>query len=392
MKNNTTNLKYDDIPVLGIGTLGYGVMAKAHTNGYKQMPYVFWPPPAIPRLVKICGRNEEKLKIEAEMFGYESYCTDWQDLISDRDIDILVNVGSNDIHAEPCIEAAKAGKHIVCEKPLARDAREAKAMLDAVVKAKVKHLCNFSNRMIPAMALAKKLLMEEDFGRIYHFRVNYLMDYYTDPNIPRTWRMIKELAGSGITADLTVHAVDLARWLCGEPKSVSAITQTYFDQRPLAEGSDKKGKIEVDDASIAILEFSNGAIGYLESTAFATGRRTYIGVELNAEKGSFYWNFEDLNHLHVYYTKEKRNDTRGYHKIDVSQEYHPYFDKWLPYGEKIGYSAAFVHSAYHIAKAVINDEKLEPMIATFEDGYKANVICDAIIESAEKGRKIDIRY
>lgn len=384
--------KTSDIPVLGIGILGYGVMAKAHTNGYKQMPYIFWPPPAIPELVKICGRDTEKLKLEAEKFGYKSYCTDWKELISDEDIDILVNLGPNNIHARPCIEAAKAGKHIVCEKPLALDASEAKSMLDAVKKTKVKHLCNFSNRMIPALALAKKLLMEGEFGRIYHFRVNYLMDYHTDPKTPLTWRMLKKSAGSGITADLSSHAVDLARWLCGEPESVSAVTQTYFDRRPSAEGSLETGKVEVDDASIAVLEFSNGAIGYLEATAFATGRRTYIGVELNGEKGSFHWNFEDLNHLHVYFTKEKRKDTRGYHKIDVSEKYHPYFDRWLPYGEKIGYPEAFVHTAYHIANAVINDEKLEPMIATFEDGYRANVICDAILESAETGRKIKIDY
>ncbi len=170
------------------------------------------------------------------------------------------------------------------------------------------------------------------------------------------------------------------------------MTQTYFDQRPLSEGSSKTGKVEVDDASIAVLEFSNGAIGYLEATAFATGRRAHIGVELNAEKGSFYWHFEDLNSLYVSYKKEKRKDTRGYRKIDISQEYHPYFDRWLPYGENIGYPEIFVHTAYHIVNAVINDKKLEPMIATFEDGYKANVICDAIIESSKTGRKVDINY
>ncbi len=356
------------------------------------MPHIFWPPPAVPRLIKLCGRNEEMVKNEAKRFGYKSYCTDWKELISNKDIDIFVNLGPNNTHAEPCIEAAKAGKHIVCEKPLARNAREAKTMLDAAEKAKVKHICNFSNRMIPALSLAKKLMLEEDFGKIYHFRVNYLMDYYNDPKIPKTWRMDKDLAGSGITADLSVHAIDLARWLCGEPETVMAITNTFIKERPISDSSSKKVKVDVDDASIALLEFSNGAIGYLEATAYATGRRAFVGVELNAEKGSVYWNFEDMNNLYVYYVDERRKDTRGYHKVDVSQEYHPYFDKWMPFGEMLGYSATFVHTAYHIADSIINNTPLEPWVATFEDGYKANVISDAIIKSSETGRKINIAY
>lgn len=382
----------EDLPTLGIGMLGYGDMGKAHSSGYKQMPYVFWPPPAVPRLVCLCGRNEEKVENEAKRFGYSSYCTDWRDLISDKDIDIFVNLGPNDAHSDPCIRAAEAGKHIVCEKPLARNAEEAKSMLKAVKEAKVKNICNFSNRMIPALALAKKLLEEEDFGQIYHMRVNYLMDYYNDPAIPRSWRMVKDMAGSGITADLSVHAIDLARWFCGEPETVTAISQTFIKERPLTENSTEKVQVDVDDASIALLEFSNGAIGYLEATAYATGRRAFIGVELNAAKGSIYWNFEDMNNLHVYYMNEKRKDTRGYHKVDVSQDYHPYFDKWLPFGEMLGYSATFVHTAYHISNAIINDEPLEPWVATFEDGYKANVIGDAIIKSSETGRKINITY
>lgn len=398
MQKNKLNTKQankylttDDLPTIGIGMLGYGDMGKAHSNGYRQMPYIFWPPPAVPVLIKMCGRNEEKVKDEAKRFGFKSYCTDWKELVADKDIDIFVNVGPNDIHAQACIEAAKNGKHLVCEKPLARNAVEAKAMYEAAKKAKIKHICNFSNRMIPALVLAKKLLCEEDFGEIYHFRINYLMDYCIDPNSPRTWRMIKDQAGSGVTSDLGIHAVDLARWLCGEPESVTAITKTFIKERPASAGSNIKAKVEVDDASIVLLEFSNGAIGYLESTAFATGRRAFIGVELNAQKGSIYWNLEDMCHLNVYYMDEKRKDIRGYHKINISQDYHPYYGHWLPFEEMpMGYSATFVHTAYHIVNAVVNNVDLEPMVATFKDGYKAQVICDAILESAETGRKVKI--
>ena len=382
-----------DIPTIGIGMLGYGDMGKAHSNGYLQMPYIFWPPPAVPRLLKMCGRTEEKVKDESERFGFRSYCTDWKEIVEDNDIDIFVNVGPNNIHAQPCIEAARAGKHLVCEKPLARNASEANAMYEAAKKAGVKHICNFSMRMIPALALAKKLITEEDFGKVYHFRINYLMDYYNDLNEPRTWRMMKEFAGSGITADLSVHSVDLARWLCGEPQSVTSISKTFIKERPVSKGSDKKGKVDVDDASIALLEFSNGAIGYLEATAFATGRKSFIGVELNAENASFYWNFEDMCHLYVHYEKEKRKDTRGYHKVSISQDYHPYYDRWAPFEEvPMGNSATFVHTAYHIVDAAVNNTRLEPEVATFEDGYKAAVICDAIIKSAEAGKKINIEY
>ena len=177
------------------------------------------------------------------------------------------------------------------------------------------------------------------------------------------------------------------------PSSVMAITKTFIKERPECKGSNKKVKVDADDASIAILEFDNGSIGYLEATTFATGRRAFIGVELNAEKGSIYWNFEDMCHLHVYYKKGKNKISRGFQKISVSQDYHPYYDRWLPFEEiPMGFSATFVHTAYHIVDAAINNTALEPMVATFEDGYKASVICDAILKSAQTGGKEKIAY
>ena len=292
--------KADKIPEIGIGMLGYAFMGKAHSNGYKKMPYIFWPPPATPKLIKICGRTEEKVSEEAKRYGYLEYCTGWHDLINDERIDIFVNVGPNNIHSEPCIEAAKAGKHIVCEKPLAGNAREAKAMLDAASKAGVKHLCNFNYRMVPALVLTKKLIMDGKLGRIFHFRANYLQEWIVDPQFPLIWRLDKEIAGSGALGDLGAHIVDLARWFCGEPESVMAMTKTFIDERPLPDNPSKKAKIEVDDAFISTVEFKEGAIGVLEASRFCPGRKNFETIEINGELGSIYWDLENMNNLQLW--------------------------------------------------------------------------------------------
>jgi len=384
--------KAGKIPEIGIGMLGYAFMGKAHSNGYKKMPYIFWPPPAKPKLIKMCGRTEEKVSEEAKRYGYLEYCTDWRNLINDDRIDIFVNVGPNNIHSEPCIEAAKAGKNVVCEKPLAKNAAEAKAMLDAASKAGVKHLCNFNYRMMPALILAKKLITDGKLGRIFHFRANYLQEWIVDPQFPLIWRLDKEIAGSGAMGDLGAHIVDLARWLCGEPESVMALTKTFIDERPLPDNPSKKVKVEVDDAFISTVEFENGAIGVLEGSRFCPGRKNFETVEINGELGSIYWNLEHMNYLYVYFKEEDPADTIGFHAVSVTESFHPYYDKWWPHGHIIGWENTFVHTAYNIVNAVVNDAKLEPMVATFEDGYRAAVICDAILQSAESGKKETISY
>jgi len=383
--------KAGEIPEIGIGMLGYAFMGKAHSNGYKKMAYIFWPPPAIPKLIKICGRNEEKVREEARRYGYEGYTTDWHDLINDDRIQIFDNVGPNDIHAEPCIAAAEAGKHMVCEKPLARSAEEAKRIFDAAKKAGVKHLCGFNYRMMPALVLAKNLILDGKIGKIFHFRAQYLQEWIVDPNFPLIWRMNKKIAGSGALGDFS-HIVDLARWLCGEPGTVTAITKTFVKERPLPNDPSKKGKVEVDDAFIAIVEFTNGAIGFLEGSRFCPGRKNYEYVEINGEKGSIYFDLENMNFLHVYFRDEEPIETTGFHAVDVTESYHPYLDRWWPHGHLIGWENTFVHEAFHIVDAVINGTELSPMIATFEDGYKAAVICDAILKAAETGRKVEIKY
>ncbi len=384
--------KAGHMPELGIGMLGYAFMGKAHSNAFKQMPYIFWPPPAIPRLVKICGRHKEKVAEEAARYGYEEICTDWRDLINDKRIDILVNGTPPDMHPEPCIEAAKAGKHILCEKPLARNAAEAKEMLDAVKKAGVKHLCNFNYRMIPAVVLAKKLIMDGRLGRIYHFRARYLQEWIADPEFPLVWRLQKKIAGNGVLGCLGSHIIDLARFLCGEPKAVMSSITTFIHERPLVDDPSKKGKVDVDDAFVSTVEFENGAIGTLEGSRFCLGRKNFGAIELNGEKGSLHLDLENMNYLHVYFKDEDPMETIGFHAINVTESFHPYYDKWWPHGHIIGWENTFVHSAYNMMNAVVNNVALEPMVATFEDGYRAAVICDTILKSAASERKEKIVY
>ncbi len=381
-----------DISEIGIGILGYAFIGKAHINGYKKMPYIFWPPPAIPKLVNICGRTKEKVAEEASRYGYKKYCTDWHDLIDDDEIDIFVNVGPNNLHHEPCIEAAKKGKHIVCEKPLARTASEAKEMLYAAREAGIKHLCNFNYRMVPALVLAKNLISNGKIGKIFHFRARYLQEWIVDKNFPLVWRLEKDISGSGAIGDLGSHIIDLARWLCAEPTFIYATTKTFIKERPLEDNPTKNGKVEVDDAFAATIEFENGAIGTLEASRLCPGRKNYQVVEINGELGSIYFDLENLNYLHVYFKKEDPKETMGFHAINVTESFHPYCDKWWPNGHIIGWENTFVHTAYNIVNSIVNNKSLEPMAATFKDGYRNAVICDAIIKSAETGRKEKIVY
>jgi len=380
-----------DIPNIGIGMLGYAFMGKAHSNGYIRMPYIFWPPPARPKLIKICGRNKEKVSEAAIRYGYSEYCTDWNDLINDDRIEIFVNVAPDSVHVKPCIEAAKAGKNLVCEKPLAPAALDAKLMLEAAEEANVKHLCNYNYRMVPAIILAKNLITSGKLGKIYHFRAKYLQDWLADPDIPLVWRRDKKFTNSGAIGDFS-HIIDLSRWLCGEIKSVMSVAKIFVDKRPLINNPSKKVKVEVYDAFATTAEFKNGAIGTLEGSPYCLGRKNYETFEINAENGSIFWDLENMNYLHVYLKDENIRETLGFHKISVTEPNHPYFSKWWPSGHIIGWEHTFVHTAYNIVDAVINNKKLEPMAATFVDGYKAAVICDAILKSVKSGRKEEIIF
>jgi predicted dehydrogenase len=380
-----------DVPEVGVGMLGYAFMGKAHTNAFKKIPYMMYPPPAVPKLVAIAGRNEPATAEAARRYGYETYYTDWRKLLEDDRVQLFDNGGPNDAHAEPSIAAAAAGKHVLCEKPLARTAEEARRMLDAVQKAGVKHMVAHNYRFVPAIRLAYNLIQSGKLGRIYHFRAVYLQEWIMPHyNTPMIWRLDKEACGSGALGDLGSHIIDLGRFLCGEMKSVSAMARTFITERPDSAG--KMQKVNVDDAFVACVEFENGAIGTVESSRFAAGRKNYNCLEINGELGSIHFNLERMNELEVFWVGEEPKETQGFHNVLVTEGYHPWWENWWPHGHIIGWEHTFVHELAHFLDCIVNDRSVGPFGATFEDGYRNAVISDAILESAAAKRQVDIRY
>jgi predicted dehydrogenase len=381
-----------EAPEIGVGMLGDDFMGKAHSNAYKKLPYMMYPPPAVPRLIAICGRNEEAVTEAARRYGYEGNYTDWREMLEDDRIQLFDNGGPNNVHAEPCITAAQAGKHIFCEKPLARSAEEAKEMLDAVTKAGVKHMVAHNYRFVPAIRLARNLIDSGALGQIYHFRAVYLQEWIMPHyNEAKIWRLDKEMAGSGAVGDLGSHIIDLARFLVGEITSLSAMTRTFIEERPLPDGSGT-GKVDVDDAFVTAVEFENGAIGTLECSRFAGGRKNYEVLEINAEKGSIHFDLERLNELNVFWVGEEPKETQGFHNVLVTEDYHPWIEHWWPHGHIIGWEHTFVHELTHLLDCIVNDKDVAPYGATFEDGFHAAVVCDAIAESAAAKKQVDLKY
>jgi predicted dehydrogenase len=380
-----------EIPAVGIGMLGYAFMGKAHVNGYKKIPYIFWPPAAIPRLVAIAGRNEAAVAVAAQRFGFERFYTDWREMLKDDRIQIFDNVGPNNLHAEPTIAAAEAGKHIICEKPLGRSAAEAKTMLDAVNKAGVKNMCAFNYRFVPAVRLVRQMIEQGVLGQIYHFRARYLQEWIIDPSFQMVWRLRKDVAGSGALGDLGSHIIDLARFLVGEPSAVNAHLKTFIKERPTADGG--RDVVDVDDAFMSLFQFQNGAIGTLEASRFALGRKNTNTFEINGSKGSVVFNLEKMNELEVHIPGEQRKEAQGFTNVLVSESFHPFWANWWPQGHIIGWEHTFVHELNHFIEAVVQNKQVDPYGATFEDGYRNAVICDAIVESsANNGAQVPINY
>jgi len=382
---------FGDIPQIGIGMIGYAFMGKAHVNAYKKIPYIYWPPSAIPRLIAICGRSEERVREAAKRYGFERYYTDWKDLVEDPDVQILDNGGPNNLHAEPSIAALEMGKHVICEKPLARNSKEAKMMLETALKSSAKNMVAFNYRFVPAIRLAKELIEDGTLGEIYHFRARYLQEWIMDPNFPMVWRLRKDVSGSGALGDIGSHIIDLARFLIGEPKSVSAIVKTFIKERPAESDPSKKEIVDVDDAFVSVVEFQNGAIGTLEASRFCAGRKNHQVIEVNGSKGSLVFNLERMNELEIYLNND-RKEIMGFRDVLVTESYHPFWDKWWPHGHIIGWEHIFVHELYHFIDCIINNKPVEPYGATFLDGYRCAVICDAILESSETGKRVEIKY
>lgn len=381
-----------EIPEIGVGMLGYAFMGRAHSNALRSIPFAIDPPPAIPRLVAVCGRDGAALQAMARRYGYARTYTDWRDMLDDDDVQLIDNGGPNDIHAQPSILAAEAGKHVFCEKPLARDSAEALAMRDAVVKAGVKHGVAFNYRFVPAIRQAKLLIESGALGRIYHFRAMYLQEWILPHyNTPRLWRMEQRRAGTGAIGDLAAHIVDLGRYLVGEFTSVSGLTRTFIEERPLPDGSGT-GRVDVDDAFVATVSFENGAIGTLEGTRLAAGRKNYEVIEINGEKGSIRFSLERLNELQVYFVDDQPQEAQGFRTVLVTEATHPWLQHWWPPGHIIGWEHTFIHELAHFLDSIVNDRPVDPVGATFEDGYRAAVVCDGIVESARTSRQVDLTY
>jgi predicted dehydrogenase len=382
-----------NIPELGVGMLGYSFMGKAHSNAYKKLPYIFWPPPAIPKLVAICGRDEIKVSEARRRYGYSKYYTDWKKLVRDPEVELFDDGAPNDLHAEPCIEAAEEGKHILCEKPLARSAREARPMVEAVKRSHVKHMVGFNYRFVPAIQVAKKLINDGTIGRIYHFHARYLQEWIMDPSFPLIWRLTKERAGSGALGDIGAHVVDLAHYLVGNLVTVSAIQRTFIGERPLPDEKAKRGNVDVDDAFESIVEFEGGAIGHIGASRFCAGRKNYQHIEIYGENGSILFNLEKLNELKVHLRNHDVKDlSSSFHDTLVTESFHPYWENWWPHGHIIGWEHTTIHEVYHLVNAIVNDTDVSPLGASFEDGYRCNIVLDAIIESASTGRRVQVNY
>ncbi len=371
---------------LNVALIGYAFMGRAHSNAYRQVGR-FFTPKHLPRMKVLCGRTPAAVQTAADQLGWEETSTDWREVVRRKDIDIVDIVTPGDSHAEIAIEAAKAGKVVFCEKPLANTVKESEQMLAAVKKAGVIHMVCHNYRRAPAVMLAQQLIADGKLGKIYHYRGTYLQDWIVDPQFPLVWRLRKEAAGSGALGDIASHSLDLARFLVGEITEVTAALETFIKERPLPENPKKKGKVTVDDASAAVVRFKNGALGTIEATRFATGRKNYNRFEINGSKGSVAFNLERLNELDVYLSEDD-GAVQGFHNVMVTDgQHHPYVGHWWPPGHIIGYEHTFVHTVYDLLEAVAKNKVPTP---SFEDGVQNQKVLAAMEKAAATRRWVTV--
>lgn len=376
--------------------IGYNFMGKAHSNAWRQAPKFFNLPVDV-ELHTICGRNQKNVEEAARTFGWNHSATDWRKVVEDPEIDIIDVSTPTDSHAEISIAAAKAGKAVICEKPMAMTVEECREMVKAVKKAKVVNMVCHNYRRIPAIALAKRMIERGDLGdRIYHFRARYAQDWIADPEFPLVWRLQSKIAGLGTLGCIGSHILDLGRYLVGEMDSVSGYMDTFIKERPLldasgkgltAKGKSKTGKVSVEDAVSWIGRFKNGAMANLEATRFAYGRKNHITFEINGSKGSLCFDFEDMNRL-KFYSIEDGEDVRGFRDILVTEATQPYIDAWWPGGHIIGYEHTFINAFADFIKAVHEGKSVQP---TFEDGLANQIVLEAVEQSAKSGKWVKIK-
>jgi predicted dehydrogenase len=373
---------------LGVGVLGYAGVAKAHLNALKKLPYIVWPSPVRFRLLGIGGRTHAAVEDAAQRYGFEYATTEWRRLVEDPRLGLFINCAPNDAHAEPCLAAAAEGKHLLCEKPLARDAREARRMWQGIRRSRIRHQVSFNYRFVPAVRLAREMIQAGDLGDIIHFRTRYTDDSLCDPATPHTWRQEKRRAGSGAVGDIASHVLDLARFLVGEIKGVAGLSRIVVPRRPAAAGSRRTKAVDVEDVYEGVMKFANGAMGTLEVSTFCLGRKNYLTFEVNGTRGSICFNLERLNELEVFRAEAKSRQDRGFKTVLVTDRDHPYGGTWWPPGHILGWEHTFVHQLQHLVKAIAGQEAVAPIGADFHDGYVNAVLCDALVRAAKTGRVV----
>ncbi len=366
---------------LNIGLVGYGFMGRTHSNAFLQAPR-FFDLPMKPVLKALCARNADRAKAFAANWGYESIETDWRKLIERKDIDLIDIASTNDTHHDIAIAAAKAGKMVMCEKPLGRTAAEAKAMVDAVEAAKVPNSVWYNYRRVPAIVMLKQLLDDGRFGRIFHYRAKFLQDWTISEDLPQggegLWRLDVKVAGSGVTGDLLAHCIDTAMWLNGGIAEVTAMTETFVKQRK----HNLTGKVEpvgIDDASAFLCRFENGSLATFESTRYARGHKALYTLEINGEHASAFWDLHDLHRIQ-YFDHRDEGRVRGWRSVHITDGDHPYMKHWWVPGLQIGYEHTFIHQFADFVQGV-GDGK--PVAPTFRDGLATDQVTDAVLKSAQ---------
>jgi myo-inositol 2-dehydrogenase/D-chiro-inositol 1-dehydrogenase len=377
-----------DKETLHIGMVGYGFMGRTHSNAFLQAGR-FFDLPFRPVLQSVCARNAERLRAFAENWGYASSETDWRRLVERKDIDLIDIASPNDTHAEIAIAAARAGKMVMCEKPLGRNAAEAKAMTEAVELAGVPNIVWYNYRRVPAVVLLKHLLEKGRFGRIFHYRAKFLQDWTISQELPQggegLWRLDVAVAGSGVTGDLLAHAIDTALWLNGPIASVTAMTETFIRERK----HNLTGRVEpvgIDDASAFLCRFQNGSLATFEATRYARGHKALYTLEINGEHASAMWDLHDLHRIQ-YFDHGDEGQLRGWRSIHVTDGDHPYMKRWWVPGLQIGYEHTFIHQVADFLQG-LNDGK--PAQPTFRDGSVTDEVTDAVLRSAKSGRWEDV--
>ena len=361
---------------IGVALVGYKFMGQAHSNAYRQVARFFDVDP-VPRMRAICGRDEEAVKAAAASLGWEGYETDYRRLLERDDIDLIDVATPGNTHHEIAVAALEAGKHVLCEKPLANTLDEAREMLAAAGASGTVNMVCFNYRRVPAVQLAKKLIDEGRIGEIRHWRAVYLQDFILDPEFPLIWRFQKEVAGSGALGDLGAHIIDLAHFLVGPIEEIVGSTGTFIRERPLEPGGDETSPVTVDDAAAFLARFENGATGTFEASPLAPGRKAKESFEVNGSKGSLVFDLERMNELQVYFEDD---ETSGFRTLLVTELEHPYMAGWWPPGHIIGYEHTFVHTIKDLLDGIKTGNSPGP---TFEDGYRCQAVIDAVERSVE---------